>query len=431
MFEEIKSCRACKNQDLKEFMSLGMQFLTGVFPSDKNTKITEGPLTLVKCGDCGLVQLKHNYSLDEMYGDNYGYRSGLNKSMVTHLQNSVAQIRSLIELSDEDIILDIGSNDCTLLKSYPESFQNLVGIDPTATKFAKHYPSRIRFNPTFFSKLAFEKLFPNKKAKVVTSFAMFYDLPDPLQFMKEISSILEVDGLWCMELSYLPLMIKTNSYDSICHEHLEYYCLEQIQYLAQHSDLKIFDVLFNDVNGGSFKVFLTRAESTRPVNKEKVENLLISEKKSGYGGMDVYADFFRRVQQHKTELVTLLQDLKNKKKVMVGLGASTKGNVLLQYCGIGQNFLDAIIEVNEYKFGRLTPGTLIPIISEGEAQKIKPDIKLVLPWHFKKNIIQREMSFLQDGGTLLFPLPEIKLVTLQNCHQELKSQETINGHSMV
>ena len=258
MYKKVEKCRICGNTHLEQVLDLGEQMLTGVFPREKGEKVTTGPLRLVKCTGtndaCGLLQLEHSYDLGEMYGENYGYRSGLNASMVAHLHNKVKRILGMVNLQAGDLVIDIGSNDSTTLQAYPANGAVLVGVDPTGVKFKTYYPQHIQLIPDFFSAELVQARFPNKKAKVVTSFSMFYDLEDPLGFMRQVHDVLAEDGIWVFEQSYMPTMLATNSYDTVCHEHLEFYALRQIQWMAERVGFRIKDVEFNDVNGGSFSV---------------------------------------------------------------------------------------------------------------------------------------------------------------------------------
>lgn len=423
MYKEIESCRICGNSNLETIIDLGEQELTGVFPSSKNEKITSGPIILVKChnGDdksnaCGLVQLKHSYDSDEMYGENYGYRSGLNNSMINHLHGVVEQVLNIVKFQKDDIVIDIGGNDSTMLKAYPKELNlKLTVIDPTGNKFKKYYAPHINLIPDFFTAKTYFNNF-TRKAKVVTSIAMFYDLEKPQNFVKDIYDILEDEGIWLFEQSYLPLMLKTNSYDTICHEHLEYYSLKQILWMFDEVGFKLIDVELNDSNGGSFRVIAAKKESTLIPNQENINNILKLEEDEGYSGLEVYKNFKNRVLKHREELVQTIKSLLDDGKTIYGYGASTKGNVLLQYCGITSNEITAIAEINEDKFGKFTPKTLIPIISEDEAISQKPDYYFVLPWHFKKGIVNREREFIENGGKLIFPLPEIQIISTESEH---------------
>ncbi len=409
MYQEIKHCRISGSGNLVNVLSLGEQYLTGVFPASKDQPVTKGPVDMVWCPDSGLVQMKQSYSLDEMYGDNYGYRSGLNQSMVNHLQNKVNGLLRKVRTSPNDIILDIGSNDATSLKCYPAHFRR-IGIDPTGNKFKEYYPADISLVPDFFTAENFRKIFPVEKATIVTSIAMFYDLEDPVTFAADIESVLADEGIWHFEQSYLPSMLRTNSYDTICQEHLEYYSLIAVKYILDKTNLKIIDIELNDINGGSFAVTATKKDSKHVQNTAVISWMLEEEEKMGLKTEKPYREFAQRVQEHRTSLVSLLDKLKNDGKKIIGYGASTKGNVLLQYCRIGTQYLDCIAEVNEQKFGAYTPGTLIPIVSEVEAKAMKPDYLFVLPWHFKNNILGRETAYRAAGGKFIFPLPFIEIV---------------------
>ncbi len=417
MIEKIKACRICDNTNLVLLLNLGEQTLTGVFPKTKTEKITSGPLELVECvghkGEdvCGLVQLHHVYDNKEMYGMNYGYRSGLNQSMVRHLQSIVRKITERITLYKDDLIIDIGSNDCTLLKSYPsDKGLVLVGIDASGEKFKKYYPDHIQLIPDFFLGATIKKHFQNKRAKVITSIAMFYDLEKPFEFVKQINETLDDDGIWVFEQSYLPMMLSTSAYDTICHEHAEYYALKQIKWMLDKAGLKIVDVELNDTNGGSFQVTAAKKNSNLKPNEQKMEELLKKEEEMRLNDFSAYQKFEGNIERHKRDLQQLVHQINNSGKKIFGYGASTKGNVILQYCGFTAKDIPYIAEVNEDKFGSFTPATHIPIISEKEAKALKPDYLLVLPWHFKEGILKREKEFLQSGGKFIFPLPQIEII---------------------
>lgn len=410
MYTTISKCRICKGNELIDVMSLGEQFLTGVFPKSKSEKITSGPIDLVKCAShdgCGLVQLKQSFDLDEMYGANYGYRSGLNSSMVNHLHLKVKNILNLDILKDNDLILDIGSNDATTLSAYPQDKYQLVGVDPTGIKFSSYYPDNIQLIPEFFSVNAVSRYLPNKKAKIITAFSMFYDLEDPIAFAKDIEGMLDNEGLWIFEQSYMPAMLRTNSFDTICHEHLEFYALKQINWIAKNSGLKIVDVEFNDVNGGSFSITAAKINSQHVPNKSWLDQIIDDENSLGLNSTKAFDEFKIRVEKSKNDLLSFLNTAKKDGKVVCGLGASTKGNVLLQYFNIDNTQIDCIGEVNPDKFGSFTPGTLIPLLSEAEVLEKKPDYILILPWHFK-NFFTNLSSL--KGKKLVFPLPEFEIV---------------------
>ena len=409
MYKEIKKCRIGDSSNLTTVLSLGDQYLTGVFPKDKSEKITKGPLELVWCSDTGLLQMKHSFSLDEMYGDNYGYRSGLNSSMVAHLQQKINTLENLVILSEDDLVIDIGSNDATSLKAYSGKHKK-VGIDPTGLKFQQYYNDEITLIPDFFTAEKYKNVFGSKKAKIITSIAMFYDLEEPLKFVKDIENCLADDGIWHFEQSYMPSMLRTNSYDTICHEHLEFYSLRVVKNMVESCGLRIIDVQMNAINGGSFAVTVCKNNSNFKSNTPVINWLLKQEDEMGLNTVKPYLEFKERVFKHRTSLKELINALVADGKKVFGYGASTKGNVLLQFCGLTTKEIPYIAEVNEEKFGAYTPGSLIPIISEEEAKSMKPDYFLVLPWHFKKNILKREKEYIANGGKFIFPLPEIEIV---------------------
>ncbi len=412
LYNEIKKCRICGNSDLVDVVDLGDMALTGVFPKSKEEEVGSGPLVLVKChGDnhvCGLLQLKHNYDLSRLYGKNYGYRSGLNKSMIEHLQKKVRKNIEIASPAHDDLIIDIGSNDSTLLQGYPQNFSNLVGVDPTGVKFSSYYPSHIRLIPDFFSASLISAKYGNKKAKIVTSISMFYDLENPLDFVSQIYEVLDDNGIWVFEQSYMPEMIRMNSYDTICHEHLEYYSLKQIKYMCDKVGFKIIDVEFNDINGGSFSIIVSKKNSKFAEAAGLIDKILDDEENEGFNSLDLYKRFNNNILKHKTDFIKFIKDVNASGKKIFGYGASTKGNVILQYCGITEKDIPYIAEVNEDKFGSYTPGTLIKIISEAEVKTYKPDYLLVLPWHFKEFIVEKETEYIRKSGCkLLFPLPVI------------------------
>lgn len=405
MYREIKKCRICGNTHLERVLDLGEQMLTGVFPREINEIVTTGPLHLVKCigeGACGLLQLEHSYRLDEMYGDNYGYRSGLNPSMVEHLHGKVKSITEIVDLRHADLVVDIGSNDSTTLQAYPSTL-NLVGIDPTGIKFHSFYPPHIHLIPDFFSPDLLKDQFPNKKAKVITSFSMFYDLEDPLSFMRSIFDVLADDGVWVFEQSYMPTMLERNSYDTVCHEHLEYYSLTQIKWMTDRVGFTIVDVEFNEINGGSFSITVKK-QGPNVTETETVSQVLKKELNQGLNTLKPYDEFAGRVAQSRKSLREFVRKVQKNGKVIAALGASTKGNVILQYCGMTSDDIGYVGEVNSEKFGCFTPGSWIPIIPESELIELKPDYFLVLPWHFQEFFLKQEKF---KSLNLVFPLPAL------------------------
>ncbi len=386
--------------------------LTGVFPKTRKEDITCGPLKLVKCtgGDnvCGLLQLAHSYELREMYGDNYGYRSGLNSSMVEHLREKVNKILDNVVLQEGDLVLDIGSNDSTTLQAYPSDGLILLGIDPTGTKFSNYYPPHIQLIPDFFSADLFKRYFSHQKAKVVTSFSMFYDLEDPMRFMEDVYEILDDEGVWVFEQSYMPTMLKMNSYDTVCHEHLEYYALRQIKWMTDSVGLDITNVEFNGINGGSFSITVKKAKS-RVSTSLQVQRILEEECNGGLNTLIPYQEFALRVSKTRNDLLEFIRRACDEGKTVAALGASTKGNVILQYCGLTEKEIIGVGEVNVEKYNCYTPGSWIPIVPEENLLGENIDYLVVLPWHLKEFFINCPKLL---SKSLVFPLPSIEIYSV-------------------
>lgn len=418
-YSTIKACRVCGNENLAPVLDLGMQALTGVFPKDKNVDLGEGPLALVRCAGeyptvCGLAQLRDTYEPTAMYGETYGYRSSLNKTMMDHLQRKVTALTKVRPLAQGDVVLDIGSNDATTLGFYPSSFYApgevaLFGMDPSAKKWADRYGKNMTLIADFFSAERFLAATGGKKAAIITSIAMFYDLEAPLTFMRDVHAALADDGIWHFEQSYLPMMLDQISYDTMCHEHIEYYSLSTIQWMAAQVGFSIQSVDFNDVNGGSFAVTAKKAPPGT-VPHHDVLALLQKEKDLGLLTAAPFEAFRKASMAHRDELVRVVRDHVAKGKKVGGLGASTKGNVTLQYAGFTEADLFAIGEVNSDKFGCVTPGTHIPIVSEADLFAAKPDLLVILPWHFRSAFMARTAEYRSAGGKLLFPFPRVDIV---------------------
>ena len=350
--------------------------------------------------ESGLLQLRHTVDPDEMYSQ-YWYMSGVNDSMKLALKSIVDQALARSRgLEKGDIVLDIASNDGTLLSAYPEGLFR-VGIDPAKNIQPKCCDLHVN---TYFSKEAFQKALGNRKAKIVTSIAMFYDLEDPIQFSKDVAEILSSDGLWIIELSYLPTMLKINSFDTICAEHLEYYSLKSMEYILSKAHLKIEDVELNDVNGGSFRVCVRHAAAA--IETDALKQMRISESTLNLLDLQTYVDFRKRVESNKLELLHFLEEQKRLGKTVLGYGASTKGNTIMAYYGIGPDLVPFVADRNPIKWGRQTV-TRIPIISEEEARRMKPDYFLTFPYHFMQEFLQREQDFLKNGGRFISPIPRL------------------------
>jgi SAM-dependent methyltransferase len=405
----MPACRLCGSHALVEVLDLGRQALTGVFPESPEEPVGEGPLELVWCRACTLLQLAHSYEPTEMYGEHYGYRSGLNKAMSDHLGQKARGLEALIGLRSGDTVLDIGSNDGTLLRAYETARLRRIGIDPTARRFAECYPDGAEIVADFFSAENFRKV-SDELARIVTSVAMFYDLEDPVAFACDVRDCLAPDGVWHFEQSYMPSMLRSTAYDTVCHEHIEYYSLATVRRILAEAGLDLIDVRFNRVNGGSFAVTAAHVGSPIAPRRVLIDWFVAQEERIGLHTPGPFRRFEERVFQHRIDLVQLIGALRADRASVMGYGASTKGNVLLQFCGFTPADIDSIAEINPDKFGHVTPGTGIPIVSETVMRERHPDYLIVFPWHFRDAIVEREADYLLKGGRLIFPLPEIEIV---------------------
>ena len=406
---KINKCRSCESKSLSKVFSLGKQKLTGIFPTKKKDFVPSGNLSLVFCNNCKLLQLEDSFDLNVMYGDNYGYLSSLNPHMVNHLKNKSLKLSKILNLKSNDIIIDIGSNDGTFLSNFQKKFI-LIGVDPTIAKLRKFYRKDIKLVADFFNYNKVQKFFKKRKAKLITSMSMFYDLIEPLKFAREIYNSLDKNGVWHLEQSYMPSMIKNTSYDTICHEHLEYYSLESIKYIFDKVGFKIIDLEFNDINGGSFALTLAKKKSNYKECSYLINWLLKKEDLFKYNSINKLNNFYENVVNHKKVFKNLILNLLDMKKKVIGYGASTKGNVILQYCNLTSREIPYILDVNKDKNNKYTPGTRIKIVSEKNLKKINPDYMVVLPWHFKNFIIDKEKKYIKKGGKLIFPLPDIEVI---------------------
>jgi NDP-4-keto-2,6-dideoxyhexose 3-C-methyltransferase len=374
------------------------------FPLPSDPDPEDHPVILSLCEKSGLVQLKHTVDPDEMYSQ-YWYMSGVNLSMKRALKSIVEEAakRSRRALQSGDVVVDIASNDGTLLSFYPENLFR-IGIDPA--KNIKPQSCNLHIN-TYFSADVYITRMGSKKAKIVTSIAMFYDLEDPVQFAKDVSNVLDENGLWIIELSYLPTMLEQNSFDTICAEHLEYYSLSSIEYILAMAGMEVEDVELNDINGGSFRLYIRHKGKAQET--DVVRAMRASEKRHDLMNSSIYFAFASRVEENKHEMLAFLSEQKKLGKKVIGYGASTKGNTILAYYGIGPDLLPFVAERNSIKWGRQTV-TRIPIISEEEARAMNPDYLLAFPYHFMNEFLEREADFLNKGGKFVSPIPKLTII---------------------
>lgn len=414
----ISACRLCQSEALTPVFSLGYLAFSGIFPSPNDPPVPLGQLSIVLCGGCKLAQLDRDFPGQVMYGDNYGYMSSLNSSMVTHLNQIVQSLEQVAGLKSGDVVLDIGSNDGTMLSLYSTPGLVRVGMDPTISKYKKLYPSDVITVADFFSAASFDLACKGQKAKVVSTVAMLYDLPDPLGFAKDVRKIMADSGFWLIEVSYGPWMLESGSFDAVCHEHVEYYSLFTLKKILDHAGFKIASVSFNQTNGGSISITATPTENSEVSEAyEGVVSILNEESKAKYNTADSWVSFNSITKKRIADLEKFLLSTKDSGKRVVALGASTKGNVLLQSLSPeAQSVIEVIGEVNAFKFGKLTPGTRIGILPEAEVIASKPDYILVLPWHFKESFQQRLGDFLAQGGQVVYPLPQLEVIGAGNVY---------------
>jgi hypothetical protein len=408
LIKTLTECRICKKNNFEIVISLGNQIITSRFPTYGDNSTPKTPIDLCLCNNCGLLQLYQTTNSCELYEHEYGYRSGISNTMRTHLKNYQEEILSKVILENGDTIIDIGSNDSTMLQYYSNVY-NRVGIDPTGKQFSQYYGD-VKLIPTYFTKDNFKNVYSDTNVKIVSSISMFYDLPDPVQFAKDIYAILHEDGIWTCEQSYVLSMLKTNSIDTICHEHLEYYALKQIKLIADLSNFKIIDVKFNDCNGGSFRVYFAKKESNvYEEATELIDKILKEENNFGLPSIDVFKKFMKDCDEQVEKLVSFIDEVNSRGENIYIYGASTKGNCLLQYANIGEDKIKYAVERNPNKVGKMTC-TGIPIIIEETMRANPPKYLLVLPWHFKDEIVEREKVYLENGGKIIFPLPVFKII---------------------
>ncbi len=403
----------------KKLFSLGDLYVSDFINVDTDARAGKHDMTLVIDERYGAARLEKCTPIHSMFGK-YWYRSGINQTMRTELKGIADSVTSVQKLEQGDLWLDIACNDGTLLSFVPDGIKKL-GIDPAEDSF-KEESSKIADDivQDFFTLENYKKSkFKKKKAKVVTCIAMFYDLDEPVDFLKDVSKVMDDDGLFVIQMSYTPLMIKQLAFDNICHEHVYYWGLASMEKLLKKAGLKIVDCQVNDVNGGSFRIYIKKKKSAvtsfatapyRDVCNVRVESLLKWEKGLKLDKEEIWLDFFNRIEALKKETVDFIKAEKAKGKVICGYGASTKGNTLLQYFGLDNTLIDAIAERSPYKFGLKTIGTNIPIKSEEEVRAMNPDYMLVLPWHFIAEFVKREDEFLSKGGKFIVPCPTFEII---------------------
>jgi len=403
---------------MTELFTLGKMYVSDFVASDCLPRTKPYELDLVLTED-GAVRLKTVAPKDIMYGK-YWYRSGITDTMRNELSDIVRDIISNFDVEPGDVWLDIASNDGTLLNSVPSTCYRL-GIDPADDSYKQEAEKRCdEVVQDYFSVSSYRKAkCGNKQAKVITAIAMFYDLEEPDRFVRDVHEVLDDNGLWVIQLSYTPLMLQQLAFDNICHEHIFYYSLFNIKTLMNRNGFDIVNVQLNDINGGSFRVYMmkTTADKTkygsqpyRDVCDFTIKSILAHEKTLGLDDPKTWHHFFSQINELKQKTLKFIKEEKAKGKTIWGYGASTKGNTLLQYFEIDSSMIEAIAERSPFKCGLFTVGSNIPILSEDEMRKAKPDYLLVFPWHFINEFVERETEYLKQGGKFVVPCPKFEII---------------------
>lgn len=399
---------------MTELFSLGDLYVSDFLREGETPRGGRVEMKLVMEGDT--PRLEKTASLDTMYGK-YWYRSGINATMRNELKSIVESITSIYKLNDDDVWLDIACNDGTLLEYVPNNLFK-IGIDPADDSFkAESQTKANEIVQDYFSANAYYSVL-NTKAKVITSIAMFYDVEDRASFLRDIYDVLDYNGLWVLQLSYTPLMIKQLAFDNLCHEHTYYYSLLNIKSLLEEYGFKIIDCQLNDINGGSFRLYVMKQSAdhslfgTQPYRDvcDFRVNSLVGYERLLHIDSEVWMEFFTDILALKETTVSFIKQAKAEGKTVYGYGASTKGNTLLQFFGLDHTLIDGIAERSPYKWGLKTVGTNIPIVSEEEMRGKQPDYLLVLPWHFISEFKKRESDYLRKGGKFIVPCPQFKII---------------------
>lgn len=390
---EIKRCRSCYHDTFRELLDLGPQYIINFGNKEPITT----PIVLVMCSKCKLVQLQHYVDPDLLYRHFY-YKSGVNQTMRTELKDIVNSAMKLVDPCPEDTVIDIGSNDGTLLLNYPPSL-NKIGFEPAENLCTdENYPNSRIINHYFSDNWGLPK------AKIITAIAMFYDLQDPNVFMNAVKNSLHEDGIFIIQMNYLVKMIENNAVDNVLIEHACYYTLNTLQWLLDRVDMTIFRAELNDINGGSIRIYMKH----RHCDKYKVGpevDIIKKYVERGYDEQREFNIFAMGIDCAGQELYSFLKA----HGPVWALGASTRGNTMLQMFGIGNDLITAVADRNPDKHGTTMVGTNIPVKSEDEWRKVGPPHTLILPYYFAKEIMEREKDYMAGGGKFIIPLPEFKI----------------------
>jgi SAM-dependent methyltransferase len=402
---KIKNCRSCNSKNLIKIISLGNQYLSDFVKVNKKPK--SFPLRIVLCKNCFLVQLDYTTPSKYLYTERYGYKSGINQTMQNELKEIAQQAFGMVRSKNKIVAVDIGANDGTLLKNYPKIVYK-IGVEPIKKLAKECKKSANKVVNDFFNYESFHKELKDKKADIISAISCFYDMEEPNKFIEDIKKILNYDGILVIQQNYLVSMLEKNAFDNIVHEHLEYYSLLSLNNLLEKHNLEVFDLELRDLNGGSFRTYIA-LKGKRRITKA-VKNLEAKEKHLGLNKKKIYKEFAKRITDNKKNLFNFIKQKNKDGKIIYLYGASTRGNTLLQFFNLNSKLIKFAVERNPEKWGKKIASVGIPIISEEQARKDKPDYMLILPWFFKEEFLKRERKYLDQGGHFIFPLPKLKVV---------------------
>lgn len=403
IFQE-RPCRVCGSA-LDSILDLGQLHPSG-FLAKEEEPLPKVPFDLCVCGECRLVQLRHTVEPDLMFRK-YWYLSGINETMRAELLNIVAEAIKRVPIGPNDYVMDIGANDGTLLSYYPTDVMS-VAFEP-----AQNLNEQLHQ----FADMVVADYFPRGlsqlddlvgRVKIITSIACFYDLDEPISFVAAIKSILHKDGVWIVQFQDWDQMQAANAFDNITPEHLVYYSLASFERLIEPLGLEVFDADVRKINGGSYRLYV--GHTGRRPESLHVEGLRHLE--SGCEDWDTFTKFAWRCEEVRRQLMGTLEAYTSRQLLIDVYGASTKFNTLAQWCGIDHTIVKCAWERSPDKVGLRTPGTNIPIVSEDFGRRYPPQALLVGIWQFREAIMKRELEYLRQRGQLIFPLPDVDIVSL-------------------
>ena len=408
---KLGKCRICKNKKLEKILDLGEMPLANAFV-DKNQigqKEVSYPLRVVWCESCGLLQIDEIVPPEILF-KNYIYVSGTSEALRKHFEGLVTEVVINSKLSNESLIVDIGSNDGTLLKEFKKVDSKVIGVEPAINIAKIAEESGVKTINDFFSEDVAKKIVKeNGKADAIIATNVFAHIFDLDESLKGVSYLLKDEGIFVIEVPYLVDLLENVEFDTIYHEHLSYFAVRPLKRLFKERDFKIVDIERVKIHGGTIRVFVSKRKSRYNINGN-VNRLISLEIEKGLNEVTVYKKFAGRVEKLKEDLVSLLQRLKSENKKVIGYGAAAKGNTLLNYYHIGPELIDFIVDLSPMKQNKFTPGTHISIFSPEQIYEAKPDYMLILAWNFADEIMKQQTKFKEMGGKFILPLPEVKII---------------------